>query len=196
VRRNLFRKLALTFLALLASVLVAVDFFAERALRRDSERATFAQLATIARFVQTRPPEFPSFSSAQTEDLERLHRWAAEIGSGGARITVIRFDGQVLADSQSDVRTMENHADRPEIREALAKGEGRSVRHSVTLRRDFLFYAVRQDVAAGPPIVLRFGIPLETANQALGLFRRSLWLASLVILLVAGMVSLLVFRGF
>ena len=195
MRRNLFWKLALTFLALVASVLVAVDFFAERALRRDSERATFAQLATIARFVQTRPPEFPTLSSAQTEDLDRLHRWAAEIGSGDARITVIRSDGQVLADSQSDVRTMENHAGRPEIREALAKGEGRSVRHSVTLKQDFLYYAVRQDVAAGPPIVLRFAIPLASAKQSLGLFRRSLWLASLVILLVAGMVCLLVSRG-
>jgi two-component system, OmpR family, phosphate regulon sensor histidine kinase PhoR len=196
VRRNLFWKLALTFFALLLSVLVAVDFFAERALRHDSELATFAQLSTIARFVQTHPPEFPSLSSAQPEDLERLNRWVAEIGSGGARVTVIRSDGQVLADSQSDARTMENHADRPEIQEALAKGEGRSARHSVTLRRDFLYYAVRQDVAAGAPIVLRFAIPLETSNQALGLFRRSLWLASLIILLVAGTVSLLVSRGF
>ena len=41
---------------------------------------------------------------------------------------------------------------------------------------------------------LRF--PVETADQALGLFRRSLWLASLVILLVAGMAALLVSRGF
>lgn len=196
MRRNLFWKLALTFLALLVSVLVAVDFFAEQALRRDSELATFTQLATIARFVQTRPPESPSLSSVQPEDLQRLDRWVAEIGSGGARVTVIRADGQVLADSQSDARTMENHADRPEIREALAKGEGRSVRHSVTLRRDFLYYAVRQDVGTGSPIVLRFAIPMETSNQALGLFRRSLWLASLVILLVAGMVSLLVSRGF
>ncbi len=196
MRRNLFWKLALTFLALLVSVLVAVDFFAERALRRDSELATFTQLATIARFVRTRPPESPSLSSEQPEDLERLDRWVAEIGSGGARVTVIRADGQVLADSQSDARTMENHADRPEVQEALAKGEGRSVRHSVTLRRDFLYYAVRQDLGTGAPIVLRFAIPMETSNQALGLFRRSLWLASLVILLVAGMVSLLVSRGF
>jgi two-component system, OmpR family, phosphate regulon sensor histidine kinase PhoR len=177
-------------------VLVAVDFFAERALRRDSERATFEQLATIARFVQTRPPEFPSLSSAQPEDLERLNRWVAEIGSGGTRVTVIRSDGLVLADSQSDARTMENHADRPEIRDALAKGEGRSVRYGVTLRRSFVYYAVRQDVGAGSPIVLRFAIPVETADQALGLFRRSLWLASLVILLVAGVVSLLVSRAF
>jgi two-component system, OmpR family, phosphate regulon sensor histidine kinase PhoR len=196
VRRNLFWKLALTFFALLVSVLVAVDFFAERALHRDSERAAFAQLATIARFATAHPPEFPSLGTTASEDLDRLNHWAAEVGSDGARVTVIRADGRVLADSQSDARSMENHSDRPEIQEALAKGEGRSVRRSVTLKRDLLYYAVRQDVAGGPPIVLRFAIPVETADQALGLFRRSLWVASLVILLVAGMAALLVSRGF
>jgi two-component system phosphate regulon sensor histidine kinase PhoR len=196
VRRNLFWKLALTFLALLLGVLVAVDFFAERALRRDSERATFVQLATIARFAKVRAPVFPSLASAEPENVKALNRWAAEVGSGGARVTVIRADGQVLADSQSEAQSMENHAGRPEIQEALAKGQGRSVRRSVTLRRDFLYYAVRQDVAGGPPIVLRFAIPLEIAEQALGLFRRSLWLASLVILLVSGVAALLVSRGF
>jgi two-component system phosphate regulon sensor histidine kinase PhoR len=196
VRRNLFWKLALTFLALLLSALVAVDFFAERALRRDSERATFEQLATIARFAQVRPPVFPSLASTEPEDLKAWNHWAAEVGSGGARVTVIRSDGQVLADSQSDAQSMENHAERPEVQEAMAKGQGRSIRRSVTLRRDFLYYAVRQDVAGGPPIILRFAIPLETADQALGLFRRSLWLASLVILLVSGFGALLVSRGF
>jgi two-component system, OmpR family, phosphate regulon sensor histidine kinase PhoR len=196
VRRNLFWKLALTFFTLLVSVLVAVDFFAERVLRRDTQRATFEQLATIARFARARPPEFPSLASEQAEDLDRLNHWAAEVGSDGARVTVIRADGRVLADSQSEVQSMENHADRPEVQEALAKGEGRSVRRSVTLNRDLLYYAVRQDVPGGPPIVLRFAIPVETAGQALGLFRRSLWVASLVILLVAGMAALLVSRGF
>jgi two-component system, OmpR family, phosphate regulon sensor histidine kinase PhoR len=196
VRRNLFWKLALTFFALLVSVLVAVDFFAERALHRDSERAAFAQLATIARFATAHPPEFPSLGTTLSEDLDRLNHWAAEVGSDGARVTVIRADGRVLADSQSDARSMEDHSDRPEIQEALAKGVGRSVRRSVTMKRDLLYYAVRQDVAGGSPIVLRFAIPAETADQALGLFRRSLWVASLVILLVAGMAALLVSRGF
>jgi len=101
VRRNLFWKLALTFLALLLSVLVAVDFFAERALSRESQRATFEQLATIARFAKI-PPLLPSLATAQPEDLESLKRWVAEAaGSSGSRVTVIRADGQVLADSQS-----------------------------------------------------------------------------------------------
>ena len=197
MRRNLFWKLALTFLALLLSVLVAVDFFAERALSRESLRATFEQLATIARFAKIPPSLLPSPATAQHEDLESLKRWVAEAaGSSGSRVTVIRADGQVLADSQSDARSMENHADRAEVREALAKGEGRSARRSVTLSRDLLYYAVRQDVPGGQPIVLRFALPPAAADQALGLFRRSLWLASLVILLVAGMAALLVSRGF
>jgi two-component system, OmpR family, phosphate regulon sensor histidine kinase PhoR len=195
VRRNLFWKLALTFFALLLSVLVAVDFFAERALYRDSERATFEQLHTIARFARARPPEFPPLAFTP-EDLDRLNKWAAEMASSGARVTVIRGDGQVLTDSEADARSMENHAGRPEVQDALAQGEGRSVRYSVTLKRDLLYYAVRQDVPGGSPMVLRFAIPLATADQALGLFRRSLWLASFVILLVAGMGALLVSRAF
>ena len=55
---------------------------------------------------------------------------------------------------------MENHADRPEVQEALAKGEGRSVRHSVTINRDLLYYAVRRNLPDGTPVVLRFAIPL------------------------------------
>jgi two-component system phosphate regulon sensor histidine kinase PhoR len=196
VRRNLFWKLALTFFALLLSVLVAVDFFAERALRSDYERAAFAQLRTIARFAQTRPPQLAHLPAANSEDLASLREWAALMGSSGVRVTIITPDGQVVADSQSDPQTMENHAGRPEIRDALAKGEGRAVRHSVTVNRDLLYYAVRQTAGSGPAIVLRFAIPLETADQVLGSFRRSLWVASFIILLVAGVASLLVSLGF
>jgi two-component system phosphate regulon sensor histidine kinase PhoR len=196
VRRNLFWKLALTFFALLLSVLVAVDFFAERALRSDYERAAFEQLSTLARFAQARPPQLPHLPPANSEELAGLREWVAQTGSSGARITVITADGQVLADSQSDPQTMENHAGRPEVRDALVKGEGRAVRHSVTVNRDLLYYAVRQNAGAGAPMVLRFAVPLETADQVLGSFRRSLWVASFIILLVAGVASLLVSLGF
>ena len=196
MRRNLFWKLALTFFALLLSVLLAVDFFAERALRSDYERAAFAQLATIARFAQARPPEPPPLPPAHPEDLAGLQEWTAQMASSGARVTVIASDGRVLADSQSDAQTVENQAARPEVRAALAKGDGRSVRRSVALNRDLLYYAVKQEVSGGPSIVLRFALPLETTDQVLGSFRRSLWLSSFIIMLVAGTASLLVSRNF
>src|SRR5260370_38639304 len=117
------------------------------------------------------------------------------MAASGARVTVITPDGLVLADSQSDPRTMENHAGSTQIREALAQGEGQSTRHSVTINRDLLYYAVKQSVGAESPLVLRFAIPLATVEELLGSFRRSLWLASFVILLLAGTASLLVSLG-
>jgi len=114
------------------------------------------------------------------------------MAASGVRVTVIASDGRVLADSQSDVQTMENHAGRPEIRDAQAKGDGQSMRHSVTINRDLLYYAVRLSVADRPPVVLRFALPLQTVDEELAGYRRRLWLASVVMLLVTGIASLLV----
>jgi two-component system, OmpR family, phosphate regulon sensor histidine kinase PhoR len=196
VRPNLFWKLALTFLALLLGVLVAVDFFADHALRADYERAGFDQLIAISRVAQANPPRLSQIPPLRPEDSATLNAWVEQMAASGARVTVIASDGLVLADSQSDTQTTENHDGRPEIRDALAKGDGRSVRHSVTINRDLLYYAVRQNISGGPPIVLCFALPLETADEVLRSFRRSLWLASFVILLLAGAASLLISRSF
>jgi two-component system phosphate regulon sensor histidine kinase PhoR len=196
VRPNLFWKLALTFLALLLGVLVAVDFFADRALRADYERTGFDQLIAIARVAQASPPRLSQIPPQRPEESAALSAWVEQMAASGARVTVITSDGLVLADSQPDTQTMENRAGRPEIRDALANGDGRSIRHSLTINRDLLYYAVRQNISGGPPIVLRFALPLQTVDEVLHSFRRSLWLASFVILLLAGAASLLISRSF
>ena len=196
MRLNLFGKFAFAFLALLASVLLAVGFFAQRAFRDDYERAGFEQLTAIARIAQAGPPQWTPAHPGQPEDFAPLREWVGQIAASGVRVTVITADGRVLADSQSDPQTMENHATRPEVVEAMAKGDGRSIRHSVTINRDLLYYAVRQNTVAGPPIILRFALPLETVDETLSSFRRRLWLASFFILLIAGGISLLFSRSF
>ncbi|MGB6883439.1 MAG: ATP-binding protein [Candidatus Acidiferrum sp.] len=195
MRLNLFWKLALAFLALLVSVLLAVDFFAERALRANYERVGFEKLSAIARIAQARPPQWSPASPALPEDLAPLREWVGQMAASGARVTVITADGRVLADSQSDSQSMENHGSRPEFLEAMAKGDGRSLRHSVTLNRDLLYYAVRQYTPAGLPIVLRLALPREAVDEVLSSFRHRLWVASLFILLVAGGIALLISRS-
>jgi two-component system phosphate regulon sensor histidine kinase PhoR len=196
VRLNLFWKLGLALLALLIGVLLAVDIFAERILRRDYERTGFEQLAAIARIAQANPPQLMPSSPVPPGDPFGLRGWVTRIAASGARVTIISSTGLVYADSQANPLTMENHADRPEIQDALAHGEGRSVRHSVTLSHDLLYYAVRQPVAAGQPIVLRFALPIETVDAVLSEFRRRLWFASFVILVLASAISLFVSRSF
>ncbi len=196
VRLNLFWKFALAFLALLVSVLLAVDFFAEQAFRSDYQHTGFEQLAAIAHIGQARLPQWTTISPEHSEDLTPLRDWAKQIAASGARVTVITSNGRVLVDSESDPSSMENHATRPEVLDALAKGEGRSVRHSVTINRDLLYYAVKQNTSAGPSTILRFALPLETVDEVLSSFRYRLWVASLLILVVAGAISLLFSRSF
>ena len=88
------------------------------------------------------------------------------------------------------------YAERPEVREALAKGDGLSVRHSVTINRDLMYYATRLSMPSGPPVILRFALPLRTVDDEVWAFRRRLWLSSLAMLSVTGLVSLLISRSF
>lgn len=57
----------------------------------------------------------------------------------GARVTFMRLDGSVLADSMAD-DDMENHSDRSEIKDAIFKGEGFAVRGSSTLGKNMVYY--------------------------------------------------------
>jgi len=196
VRLNLFWKLGFAFFALLIAVLLPVDFYAERALRRNYERAGFEQLASIARIALAVPPVPSALPPSPSEDSPALREWVAKMAASGVRVTVIASDGKVLGDSQSNIQTMENHADRPEIRDAFAKGDGQSSRHSVSVDKNLLYYAVRYSVSGGPPVVFRFALPQQAVDQELWEFRRRLWLASLVMLFVTGIASLLISQSF
>ena len=196
MRLNLFWKLGFAFFALLIAVLLPVDFYAERALRRNYERAGFEQLASIARIALAIPPEPSALPPSPSEDSPALREWVAKMAASGVRVTVIASDGKVLGDSQSNIQTMENHADRPEIRDAFAKGDGQSSRHSVSVDKNLLYYAVRYSVSGGPPVVFRFALPQQAVDQELWEFRRRLWLASLVMLFVTGIASLLISQSF
>jgi two-component system phosphate regulon sensor histidine kinase PhoR len=62
----------------------------------------------------------------------------------GVRITVIRPDGVVLADSEHDPATMENHSTRPEVEDARRGRIGVASRTSETVGRPFRYVALPQ----------------------------------------------------
>jgi len=188
VRLRLFWKLGLTYLFLLLLVLLAVDIYAERALRRDYLRAGFDRLDSLARLAESRPPAL--------DDPPKLSSWTSWMAQSGARVTVVASGGRVLADSAQDPGTMENHATRPEIQQAVAEGRGHAIRHSDTVGRDLVYLAIRHFPPQGSPVVLRLALPLARIDEALADIRRRLWTASFVILLLAGGGSLLFSRAF
>ncbi|HKV06249.1 MAG TPA: ATP-binding protein [Candidatus Acidoferrales bacterium] len=188
MRARLFWKLGLTYFALLLGVLLAVDFYSSGVLRRDHLRSADDKLASLLQIAQARPPRL--------DDKTELRAWTEWLGRSGARVTVIDNTGLVLADSQHDPDTMENHSNRPEIRQAFAAGEGQSVRHSATLGRDLVYRAVRYQVSGAAPFVIRMALPLAQVDASVAELRRRIYGASFVILLLGGLISLVSFRLF
>jgi two-component system phosphate regulon sensor histidine kinase PhoR len=196
VQRKFFGKLALTFLALLLSVLLAVDFLAERTLRNNYESDSYAELKALARLINLHALPLTSATPQTPEEVAALNTWVAANSSSGVRISIIAADGRVLADSQSENATMENHAERPEVFAALRNGEGRDSRQSATLGTHLLYYAAREDLPGGTPVVLRLALPMAGFSEQLWNFRRKLWLWSLLIYLFAGAIAMVMSRGY
>jgi two-component system, OmpR family, phosphate regulon sensor histidine kinase PhoR len=94
-----------------------------------------------------------------------LESWAAQLGAdSGIRITLIRRDGVVLADSSVEpeqVREMQNHRDRPEVRAAFAGGQGMNVRRSATTGNTYVYVARTLSGPGGDVMILRLAEPLE-----------------------------------
>ena len=65
------------------------------------------------------------------------------LSKGNFRFTWIEKSGLVLHDTQTSYETMDNHADREEIKEAFAYGSGESQRYSNTLTTKMLYKAVK-----------------------------------------------------
>ncbi|HIQ02386.1 MAG TPA: HAMP domain-containing protein [Anaerolineales bacterium] len=112
----------------------------------------------------------------------------------GARITIIATDGTVLGDSERDPATMENHADRPEVIQALAEGVGRSTRHSATLDVDMLYVAVPVEAEGRMVGVARLSLPLTKIERSLTEMARKAILATAVTALIATTAAFTVVR--
>lgn len=82
------------------------------------------------------------------------------IDSERYRITWIQADGKVIYDTQAGANSMENHADRQEVKQALAEGEGSSSRYSDTLMEKTSYYARLLDDGS----VLRVSTTYATAG--------------------------------
>ena len=72
----------------------------------------------------------------QTGDPAQLSAFVTD----NLRVTLISQDGSVLFESATD-QPMENHLTRPEIRDAIANGEGRDIRDSQTMGYETYYYA-------------------------------------------------------
>ena len=98
-----------------------------------------------------------SLAAEATEQLGESY--LNSLDSDRYRLTWVGADGTVIFDSHADVASMENHASREEIKEALVSGTGSSTRHSATLTEQTIYEATRLNDGS----VLRISVSRATA---------------------------------
>ena len=168
-------------LVLAVSVLLWV---AERSLRRDLEGDIGQNLTREGRLVREALPA----DSAAWQTV--VHQLAAQTGH---RITLIDRNGWVRADSHfppGPLPTIENHAQRPEVRTALAEGRGVARRRSETVGGQFLYVAI-----PGGPGVIRVAAGLEQVDEVVRRAQSAVASAALLALLVGSLLALLAGRS-
>ncbi len=109
----------------------------------------------------------------------------------GARVTVIDGSGKVLGDSDESSEKMENHANRPEIRDAEISDTGSSIRFSKTIGKNLLYVAIaiKRDGDADK-VFLRLSLPLHDVETAVNKIRIRIILASLAVLFLVMLIGL------
>ncbi len=110
--------------------------------------------------------------NGEAEMQSALHSLEEDI-----RVTLVHADGTVYYDNFADPNAMDNHADRPEIRQALENGSGSDIRNSSTVDQSAFYYAVR----------LKNGDVMRLAQEASNIWSVYFRSMPLIVLLAAGM---------
>ena len=116
-------------------------------------------------------------------DVDRIFKRIE--GLNGHRFTLIRPDGKVIADTEADVKQLDLHNDRPEVREALEKGKGRQKRYSASIDKQMLYLAQRIPLEGPAKAVLRVAVPERMLLSEFSVSNRMILVIAIVVFMAA-----------
>ncbi|RJQ67971.1 MAG: HAMP domain-containing histidine kinase [Desulfobacteraceae bacterium] len=188
-RKRLIWQLYPAYLVLVLVTLLATGWYASRAMRAFYISQIRQELIYHARFLA---PQILTFlEPLNSPALDRFSKQT--VMNIPIRLTIVLPDGTVAADSETDPLKMENHGDRPEIRQAFKGDVGTDQRFSDTLGQQMMYLAwpLRTDPVPG---VLRVSIALTAIEQSLRALQWRLFLGAMVIAGLAALVCLMISR--
>jgi two-component system phosphate regulon sensor histidine kinase PhoR len=199
-------KLSLTYLGVLcvaaAPAFIALDHQLTKNLRERRDRELLTRARLIAELLAASdagravaPGDTAMVPAAAVEILDPVAVRLAAIA--GARITIIAPDGRVIGDSSvdsPDVLDLDPHGTRPEVREALTRGQGLRSRYSRTLGVSMRYVAVPFETPSGAAVV-RLAVDQSEVEAFIQASRRLVVLAGATALVLGLLLSLVVGRA-
>ncbi|HET9837323.1 MAG TPA: ATP-binding protein [Candidatus Angelobacter sp.] len=179
MRNRIFLKAMAAFVMVIAAATLTLDVSIrhnwENSLRADIERLLVQNAQSFALRVAV----------DHEHTLQQIAEEEARITE--TRSTIIAHDGIVLADTEADPKTMENHAGRPEVAAALSGKVGSATRLSHTVGIDFLYVA-----APSGDKVVRLAYRLSNIQAHISGIRRTLLSATALALLLALLLAIVI----
>jgi len=149
-----------SYLILTLLVLAAVIWFTAFSWRNFFLERTEANLNARAQLIESM-----FINSIQASDIKSVDRLCKEIsGSSETRITIILKNGKVIGDSIKDPAIMDNHANRPEVQNALHGKIGSFIRYSGTVRKKMMYVARPLIINKEIKSVLRISISIASID--------------------------------
>ena len=189
-RRRLLWQLYPTYLLITIISLGAATWFASRTLKQFHIQESASDLEARARLFETQISDH--LSPLNRGAIDQICKEIAQQVT--TRITVILPSGEVIGDSEKDPATMDNHVDRPEVRQALRGQVGVSRRYSRTLGQDMMYVGIPLKRNADIAGVVRASVSLASIDKALRSIETKIVMGGLLIALFAAILSLWVSR--
>jgi len=193
--RSIQWRITIPFVLLALVIMGALGTFLASSTRSSQLDNLRSQLESEARI--TAEASLPGFLSQ--DEAGSLDALAKKLGEDiTARVTIIARDGTVLGDSEEDPASMENHATRPEVIDALIIGLGESTRYSITLGQRMMYVAVPIYYEGEVLGVARVSLPLDAVESAVQRVTVSIIIAmavaTVLVILAAWLISRLTTR--
>ncbi len=161
--RSIFTRSFRGFLVVIILLAILAPLLVFGTIRSRFTSAAFTDLSRTAEALEITVAHFLEHDSASLDSLTDI------IGPRlGIRITVIARDGTVLADSEEQPDSMENHRTRPEVICAFNGRVGNTTRYSKTLGREMLYAAVPVIMNDSIPAVIRTSLFFSDLRSTLG----------------------------
>ena len=185
------RVFLIVFFSLAVSIRIAY-VIAERDITSTFEEQTIYQLEKQAQLLLVNIDNVSKYS-----DIKAADSLADKLGNASdSRVTLILNNGVVVGDSDVELQSivnLDNHANRDEIKEALAFGKGWSSRYSETIGRQLLYFAITDNNEIEPNII-RIAVPYTYLDQVFASLNLSIFLIGIVAFVVCFIASTLIFN--
>lgn len=181
-------RLTIVFISLIGFSMLAAGIFVAKMLKDSHIEALEDHMQRELRVISATvdwpksgtESDLMKYYTIQTQNLKQY---------ANARVTYIRADGKVMGDSDTDPSQMDNHLNRPEIKNASSNAVGFSIRMSTSVKHEMLYAAIplkEGDTTIG---YIRLALSLAEAEAYIERSWFVLGIGLLVLFVIAGLVS-------